>query len=78
MHLNLVVGYGCHQKKLHPFSPASRIPVDATESIASLKSFVNIREGEMHEFPEPLSHRIYQDPVRISLLQLPLSRYTSS
>lgn len=75
MHLNSVTGFRCHQKKLHPFSPAFKIPTDATESIISFKSFVNTKELEMHEFPEPLSYRIYQD---LYLLQLPFSRYTSS
>lgn len=75
MHLNPVEGYGCHQKKLHALSPAFRIPTDATERTASLKSFMNTKEWGIHEFPEPPSRRTYQDRY---LLQLPLISYTSS
>lgn len=74
MSLNSVEGYGCHQKKLYSFS-AFRILTDDTESTASLKSFVNTGNQGMHELPEPLSDRIYQD---LYLLQLPLISYTSS
>lgn len=75
MHLNPVERSGGHQKKLHPFSPAFRIPTDAAERRASLKSFMNNQEWGIHEFREPPSCRIYQDRY---LLQLPLISYTSS
>lgn len=75
MHLNPVEGYGCHQKKLHPFSPAFRIPTDATERIPLSRVSMNTKEWGIHEFPEPPSCRIYQDRY---LLQLPLISYTSS
>lgn len=68
MHLNSAAGHGCHQKKLHPFSSAFRIRIDATESISSFRSFVNPKARGMHEFPEPLSYRICRD---LYLLQLP-------
>lgn len=46
MHLYSVEEYGCHQKKLHPFSPAVRILTDATESTVSRKSFPHAKQRE--------------------------------
>lgn len=40
------------------------------KALASLQSFINSREREMHEFPEPTSYRLHQD---LYLLQLPFS-----